>query len=119
MIELKEPKQFQWDHGNKRKSSDKHNVSKEETEQVFFNQPLLLLADKTHSQKEMRFHALGRTDNNRKLHISLSEERIFWEENDSSDFLDWNNAERIRLDCASEASHNLNRLLDKPDSDSL
>ena len=72
MIELKEPKQFQWDHGNERKSSDKHNVSKEETEQVFFNQPLLLLEDKTHSQKEMRFHVLGRTDNNRKLHITFT-----------------------------------------------
>ena len=72
MIELKVPKQFQWDHGNERKSSDKHNVSKEEVEQVFFNQPLLLLEDKTHSRKEMRFHALGRTDNNRKLHITFT-----------------------------------------------
>ena len=72
MIEIKVPKQFQWDHGNERKSSDKHNVSKEETEQVFFNQPLLLLEDKAHSQKEMRFHALGKTDNNRKLHITFT-----------------------------------------------
>lgn len=69
MIEIKETKQFQWDHGNECKNSDKHNVSKEEAEQVFFNQPLLLLEDKAHSQVEMRFHALGRTDNNRKLHI--------------------------------------------------
>ena len=72
MIEVKEPKQFQWDNGNERKSSDKHNVSKEETEQVFFNQPLLLLEDKAHSQKEIRFHALGKTDNNRKLHITFT-----------------------------------------------
>ena len=72
MVEIKEPKQFQWDHGNKRKSSDKHTVSKEETEQVFFNQPLLLLEDEAHSQQEMRFHALGRTDNNRKLHITFT-----------------------------------------------
>ena len=72
MIGIKVPKQFQWDHGNERKSSDKHNVSKEETEQVFFNQPLLLLEDKAHSQKEMRFHALGKTDNNRKLHITFT-----------------------------------------------
>jgi len=72
MIEIKEPKQFQWDHGNERKSSDKHNVSKQEAEQVFFNQPLLLLEDNVYSQKEIRFHALGRTDNNRKLHISFT-----------------------------------------------
>lgn len=72
MIEVKEPKQFQWDHGNERKGSDKHNISKEEAEQVFFNQPLLLLEDKTHSQKEMRLHALGKADNNRKLHITFT-----------------------------------------------
>jgi uncharacterized DUF497 family protein len=72
MVEIEEPKQFQWDHDNERKSSDKHNVSKEEAEQVFFNQPILLLEDKAHSQKEMRFHALGRTDNNRKLHITFT-----------------------------------------------
>jgi len=72
MIEIIEPKQFQWDHGNERKSSDKHNVSQVEVEQVFFNQPLLLLEDKAHSQREMRFHALGRTDNNRKLHTTFT-----------------------------------------------
>jgi len=58
--------------GNERKSHDKHNVSKGEAEQVFFNQPLLLLEDKAHSHKERRFHALGRTDKNRKLHITYT-----------------------------------------------
>jgi len=72
MVELKGIKGFQWDHGNERKSSDKHEVSKEEAEQVFFNQPLLLLEDKAHSQKEIRFHALGKTDSNRNLHISFT-----------------------------------------------
>ena len=72
MVEIKEPKQFQWDHGNERKNSDKHNVSREEAEQVFFNQPLLLLEDKAHSQEEMSFHALGRTDNNRRLYIAFT-----------------------------------------------
>lgn len=71
MLEIIEPKQFQWDHRNEHKS-DKHNVSQAEAEQVFFNQPLLLLEDKAHSQKEIRFHALGRTDNNRKLHITFT-----------------------------------------------
>ena len=72
MIEIIEPKQFQWDHGNERKSSDKHNVSQVEAEQVFFNQPLLLLDDKAHSLKERRCHVLGRTDNNRNLHITFT-----------------------------------------------
>lgn len=72
MIEIIEPKQFQWDHGNERKSSDKHNISQTEAEQVFLNQPLLLLGDKAHSQKEMKLHALGRTDDNQKLHITFT-----------------------------------------------
>ncbi len=72
MIDFKEPKQFQWDRGNERKNHDKHNVSKEEAEQVFFNQPLLLLEDKLHSQGESRFHALGKTDNERQLHITFT-----------------------------------------------
>ena len=77
MIDITEPKKFQWDHGNERKSSDKHDVSQDETEQVFFNQPLLMLEDKAHSQRELRFHALGRTDNNRKLHISFTIRGIY------------------------------------------
>ena len=72
MIELAESKKFQWDHGNEHKSSDKHQVSQAEAEQVFFNQPLLLLADKVHSQHEIRFHALGKTDDKRKLHITFT-----------------------------------------------
>jgi len=72
MIGIIEPKQFQWDSGNERKSSDKHNVSQAEAEQIFFNRPLLLLEDKAHSQRETRFHALGRTDDYRTLHIAFT-----------------------------------------------
>ncbi|MCD6293175.1 MAG: BrnT family toxin [Deltaproteobacteria bacterium] len=72
MIEIKEPKQFQWDRGNQHKSSDKHNVSQLEAEQIFSNQPLMLLEDKSHSQNEIRFHALGRTNDQRKLHITFT-----------------------------------------------
>ena len=32
-----------------------------------------------------------------KAFASEAEERKFWEENDSSEFLDWNKAERVRL----------------------
>ena len=63
---------FQWDTGNERKSSDKHGVSKAEAEQVFFNQPLLVLADKKHSQEEPRYHALGINDSGRLLHITFT-----------------------------------------------
>jgi len=48
---------FQWDGGNARKSSDKHGVSQAEAEQVFFNEPLLIARDMSHSRAEPRFHA--------------------------------------------------------------
>ena len=63
---------FDWDEGNSRKSVEKHDVSQSEAEQVFFNQPLLVLADEEHSQQEVRFHALGIADNTRLLHITLT-----------------------------------------------
>ena len=63
---------FQWDRGNERKSLDKHAVTQAEAEQVFFNQPLVVQADVRHSQSEMRFHALGRTNEGRLLHITFT-----------------------------------------------
>ncbi len=62
---------FDWDDGNARKN-DKHGVSTAEAEQVFFNDPLLLIADAKHSQAEPRFHALGKTDEGRTLHITFT-----------------------------------------------
>jgi uncharacterized DUF497 family protein len=72
MIDWKHVAGFEWDAGNVRKSVEKHAVSQFEAEQVFFNQPMLVLADKKHSQKEERFHALGKTDSARLLHITLT-----------------------------------------------
>jgi len=63
---------FQWDAENERKISEKHGVSKAEAEQVFFNQPLLVLNDKKHSQEEPRYHALGINDSGRLLHITFT-----------------------------------------------
>ncbi len=62
---------FDWDEGNARKN-EKHNVSMAETEQVFFNAPLLVLEDSRHSNQEPRFHALGKSDKNRQLHITFT-----------------------------------------------
>jgi uncharacterized DUF497 family protein len=63
---------FDWDEGNHRKN-EKHGVSKSEVEQVFLNKPLLLIDDVKHSQREPRFHALGRTDLDRWLQITFTE----------------------------------------------
>lgn len=62
---------FDWDEGNARKN-EKHGVSSAEAEQVFFNVPLLLLEDVKHSNQESRFHALGKTDQERLLHIAFT-----------------------------------------------
>ncbi len=64
---------FDWDQGNARKSADKHGVSQAEAERIFFNEPLLVLPDLKHSsQHEVRYHALGATDENRLLHITFT-----------------------------------------------
>jgi len=63
---------FDWDEGNSRKSASKHSVMQSEAEQIFFNQPLLMLEDSKHSQKESRYHALGVTDDSRLLHVTFT-----------------------------------------------
>jgi uncharacterized DUF497 family protein len=63
---------FDWGAGNARKSVDKHGVSQAEAEQVFFNEPLLALEDERHSLAEPRFHALGRTNDGRRLHVTFT-----------------------------------------------
>lgn len=63
---------FEWDAGNARKNVDKHGVTQAEAEQIFFNEPLLVLADEGHSKAERRFHALGKTDGGRLLHVSFT-----------------------------------------------
>jgi uncharacterized DUF497 family protein len=71
MINLTTIVRFEWDHGNARKN-DKLGVSMAESEQVFFNAPLLLLEDPKHSSAEPRFHALGQSNAGRGLHISFT-----------------------------------------------
>jgi uncharacterized DUF497 family protein len=71
MIDLAKIIGFDWDDGNARKN-EKHSVSMAQAEQVFFNAPLLLLGDVKHSGKEPRFHALGKTDETRLLHIAFT-----------------------------------------------
>lgn len=63
---------FDWDEGNSRKNADKHGVAQSEAEQIFFNQPLLVVPDGKHSQQEIRYHALGITDDDRLLHVTFT-----------------------------------------------
>ncbi len=57
---------FDWDAGNGEKNL-KHGVHTSECEQVFFNEPLLILDDPKHSVAEDRFAAFGQTDQGRRL----------------------------------------------------
>ena len=60
---------FQWDEENKNKNLIKHQVENWECEQVFFNEPLLILDDPKHSLTEKRWAAFGMTDIGRYLVI--------------------------------------------------
>ena len=71
MIDLAKVIGFEWDEGNARKN-ERHGVSMADAEQVFFNSPLLVLPDPNHSEVEPRFHALGKTNEGRRLHISFT-----------------------------------------------
>jgi uncharacterized protein len=71
MADLSKVIGFDWDDGNARKN-ERHGVSMAEAEQVFFNSPLLVLSDAKHSQVEPRFHALGKTNEWRPLHMAFT-----------------------------------------------
>lgn len=62
---------FDWDSGNEQKNV-KHGVAPAEAEQVFLNEPLVVLDDLKHSDMEDRFHALGQTNDGRLLHITFT-----------------------------------------------
>ena len=72
MIDIEQIAGFDWDDGNSRKSADKHDVSQAEAESIFFNDPLIVVADAKHGDKEQRLNALGKTAQNRLLHVTFT-----------------------------------------------
>ena len=60
---------FQWDRGNIDKNLIKQNVENWECEQIFFNKPILVLEDLSHSLSEKRWAAFGKTDADRLLMV--------------------------------------------------
>ena len=77
MVNFEHVAGFEWDHGNARKSVEKHDVSQAETEQIFANDPLIVTDDLAHhdlahNESEPRYHALGRTDASRLLHVTFT-----------------------------------------------
>lgn len=69
---LPEPIVFKWDKGNIDKNLAKHGVTNREAEEVFGNRPLFINKDLRHSEREVRFQALGKTDESRLLFITFT-----------------------------------------------
>lgn len=72
MVDLARVEGFEWDENNTDKNWQNHQVLPSECEEVFFNLPLILADDKTHSQKEVRFYVLGQTLDGRRLFIAFT-----------------------------------------------
>jgi uncharacterized protein len=72
MVDLGRIFGFDRDDGNSRKSSEKHEVSQREAEQVFADPRLLTFVDERHSGSETRFHAFGKSDTGRLLQITFT-----------------------------------------------
>ena len=59
---------FEWDEGNSGKSEKKHGVTDRESEEIFFNQPLIV-ARSPKGGAEIRYAALGKTYGSRLLAV--------------------------------------------------
>jgi uncharacterized DUF497 family protein len=53
---------FDWDDGNILKNELKHNLKWQSIEEIFFNEPLIIIEDTKHSQSECRCVAFGFID---------------------------------------------------------
>ncbi len=63
---------FDWDEENANKNWDRHQVTTEEAEDVFFNDPLVVRSDLRHSNREKRYYALGQTRATRRLFVAFT-----------------------------------------------
>ena len=66
------PFEFEWDKYNTRHVKIKHGIESSECEEVFFNMPLTIRDDISHSRIESRYHALGKTNTGRVLLIAFT-----------------------------------------------
>ncbi len=63
---------FEWDEGNAHKNWERHHVTPEEAEDIFFNEPLVVRGDIRQSRQENRYHALGQTAAGRRLFVAFT-----------------------------------------------
>jgi uncharacterized DUF497 family protein len=63
---------FDWDEANVQKNWDRHRVTPEEAEDVFFHEPLIVRSDVRHARSEKRYYALGQASSGRYLFVSFT-----------------------------------------------
>jgi uncharacterized DUF497 family protein len=63
---------FDWDEANVGKNWERHRVTPEEAEDIFFHDPLILRSDPGHSEREKRYWALGKTGRERRLFVAFT-----------------------------------------------
>ena len=63
---------FDWDTANEGKNWERHGVTPEEAEEIFFNEPLIVRSDVGHSQREKRYFALGQSSGGRLLFAAFT-----------------------------------------------
>ena len=66
---------FDWDDANTHKNWERHQVTPEEAEDIFFHEPLVVRSDAGHSITEKRHYALGQTGVGRRLFIVFTVRR--------------------------------------------
>jgi uncharacterized DUF497 family protein len=66
---------FDWDNANAIKNWERHRVTPEEAEDVFFHDPFVLRSDPAHSRSEKRYWVLGQTGHGRKLFVAFTVRR--------------------------------------------
>lgn len=66
---------FDWDESNTTKKWERHQVTPEEAEDIFFHEPLVVQSDVRHSSSEKRYRAIGRTSRKRLLFIAFTVRR--------------------------------------------
>ncbi len=63
---------FDWDEANVEKNWERHGVTPEEAEDIFFNEPLVVRVDVRHRKTEKRYYALGQTNSGRLLFAAFT-----------------------------------------------
>jgi uncharacterized DUF497 family protein len=66
---------FDWDEANIVKNWERHKVTPEEAEDVFFQESLVVRSDIGHSSSERRYRAIGRTSRGRLLFVAYTVRR--------------------------------------------